>query len=448
MTPHQRQRTLELLRSHLVPVSALDVGPVLAQVGEASIVLLGEATAGTREFYRLRVEITQRLITEFDFDAIALDADWTDALRVSRYVQGGRQDIDAVDSSPDAALRGFAHFPRWAWRNGEFASLVEWLHAYNQGLPEDALRIGVYGLDLFRRHASLDSVLHAIEDSHPASARRAHERAAQWDHVAPDAAAGGRDRWPLVFDDSEALVQQLCLAQAEIDPWLHADEVAAADERFYLEQQERAARAAERHYRALLDAPMPFWNQHDRQLAMTLDALRAFLSAERDRPAKLIVWAHNLRIGDARATALGDRGAMNFGQLARQRFGRRHVSLLGFTSHRGTVTAATGWDAAPQTMTVPESRDDSIEHLLHDCGEPDFMLPMPPVAHALDTPLLQRAIGAVYRPHSERVSHVFSARLAAQFDAVIHLDETAAVRPLDEPTEAPQPAEATFTSAP
>jgi erythromycin esterase-like protein len=425
--------TLDLVRAHAQILHADEhYTEVLRHIGAASLVLLGEATHGTREFYQARAEISKRLITEQGFDAIAVEADWPDALRVSRYVQHVSHEKTA-----DEALGGFERFPRWMWRNTEVLDFIYWLRLHNLGIASPAQRIGFFGLDIYSLHKSIAAVLRYLDALDPDAARHARERYGCFDHLAehPQRYAHAT-MLGLRPDCEEAVVRQLTALHAQASEFLLHGGPHAADELFYAQQNARVAKNAEAYYRAMFRGRDTSWNVRDAHMAETLQALRAHLSERTGHPAKIIVWAHNSHIGDARATEMGQHGQLNLGQLVREHYAANEVSLIGFTTYGGTVTAAPNWDAAPELKAVNPARADSIEGLLHETGLGNFFLPLRNTHHdefpaVLSAPYKERAIGVVYLPHSETVSHYFEADVTQQFDALIHFDQTHAVKPLD-----------------
>ncbi|HEX7058479.1 MAG TPA: erythromycin esterase family protein [Solirubrobacterales bacterium] len=401
-----------------------DYDDLIALIGDAGVVLLGEASHGTHEFYRERALITRRLIEERGFRAVAVEADWPDAYRVNRYVRGAAEDADAEE-----ALRGFRRFPTWMWRNAEVLDFVGWLRAHNEGMSEAAS--GFYGLDLYSLYASTAEVIRYLEGVDPSAAERARRRYACFEQFGDEQAYGHAVGFGISESCRRGVVAQLTELQRDADAYLRRDGIAAEDEQFYAEQNARLVASAEEYYRSMFADRETSWNLRDRHMADTLRRLRRHLERHGE-PARIVVWEHNSHIGDARMTEMGSRGELNVGQLARECW-PDEVALVGFTTYTGTVTAASAWDAPAERKRVLPALPGSYEALFHQVGEPRFLVDLltGATAEALRSPRLERAIGVIYRPESERVSHYFRARLAGQFDAVIHIDETRAVEPLE-----------------
>lgn len=401
--------------------------PLIGRIGEARFALLGEASHGTHEFYRERAEITKRLITERKFTAVAVEADWPDAYRLNRYVRGAGDDVDAVD-----ALADFRRFPTWMWRNAVVVEFIEWLRAHNDGLPPGVEKVGFYGLDLYSLHASMKAVLRYLEKVDPEAAIQARERYACFDHVGEDTQAYGlMTRLNLSKSCEEEVVNQLLELQRRATDRMRRGG-ALDDHLFYAEQNARLVKNAEAYYRSVFLEAVSSWNLRDRHMAETLDALVSYLDRKAGR-AKIAVWEHNSHLGDARATEMGRRGELNVGQLTREKYPDDAV-LIGFTTHRGTVTAASDWGGSAERKRVRPALAGSYEALFHASGRDRFLLIMDDsdvVVRQLGVPRLERAIGVIYRPETERQSHYFQARLPDQFDAVVHFDETRAVKPLE-----------------
>jgi erythromycin esterase-like protein len=420
----------DALRSAVHPLSGAssDYDPLLALIGDRRIVLLGEASHGTHEFYAARAAITQRLITEKGFTAVAVEADWPHAYRVNRYVRSMGD-----DGSADAALAGFGRFPTWMWRNTVVRDWVEWLRTYNREQKTYASAVGFYGLDLYSLHTSIREVLGYLDAVDPQAAQRARSRYSCFEHFGEDPQAYGyAARFDLDRSCEDEVVTQLVELQRRAGEYAHRDGQAAEEEFFYAEQNARLAKDAEVYYRAMFGGRVSAWNVRDTHMADTLDALLRHLDRHGGQ-TKVVVWAHNSHLGDARATEQGQEGELNLGQLVRERYDDAAV-LVGFSTYTGTVTAASDWDAPPERKRVRPGLPGSYEQLFHDLGVDRFLLRLreeKELASLLQPWRLQRAIGVVYRPQTERRSHYFHVRLPDQFDVMLHFDHTRAVEPLD-----------------
>jgi erythromycin esterase-like protein/predicted phosphoribosyltransferase len=433
-SPTADSALIKALRETAYPLagSARDFDPLIGRIGNARFALLGEASHGTHEFYRERAEITKRLIEEKNFNAVAVEADWPDAYRINRYVRGFTDDVDAME-----ALADFRRFPTWMWRNTVVVEFIEWLRAYNDTLPPGVEKTGFYGLDLYSLHASMKAVLRYLEKVDPDAAIRARERYACFDHVGEDTQAYGlMTRLNLSKSCEEEVVGQLLELQRRAADAERRDGGLADDELFYAEQNARLVKNAEAYYRTMFLEEVSSWNLRDRHMAETLDALVSHLDRKAGR-AKLAVWEHNSHLGDARATEMGQRGELNVGQLTREKYAGEAV-LVGFTTHHGTVTAASDWGKSAERKHVRPALAGSFEALFHAVRRDRFLLILNDsdrMAQQLGVARLERAIGVIYRPETERQSHYFRARLADQFDAVLHFDETRAVKPLESTAE-------------
>lgn len=388
-------------------------------------VLLGEATHGTREFYRLRAELTRRLIAEQGFEAVAVEGDWPDAWRVNRFVQGGSGD------SADTALADFERFPEWMWRNHEVRTFITWLREYNIKLPA-ARRVGFYGLDMYSLYRSADAVIAYLERVAPEEAARARERYAALDHVREPEAYGYRAAFGGRTGGREGALEQLRLLRTAESEYLSKNGLAALDEQFFAERNAAVVVSAEAYYRAMFGRRVNTWNLRDTHMRDTLLALADYRRRRGGR-GRVVVWAHNSHVGDARATEMHAGGEWNLGQLVREQLGDAAL-LIGFTTYTGHVSAATEWGGEVEYQWVRPALPESYEHLFHSTRLDRFFLPLrEPAGERLHESMLERAIGVIYAPHTERASHYFEASLAAQFDALFHLDETEALEPLSAP---------------
>jgi erythromycin esterase-like protein len=399
-----------------------DFDPLVERAAATRFALIGEATHGTEEFYRERAELTKRLIAESGFTAVAVEADWPDAYRVNRFVRG-----ETDDRSAEEALSDFRRFPVWMWRNTVVAGFVGWLREWNDALPDGAPKVGFYGLDLYSLHSSAEAVIAYLDKVDPEAAQRARERYRCFDQFGRDpqiyayeAGIGGAEPC------EPQVVEQLVELRNEAGRLAARDGGIAADGQFYAEQNARLVVNAERYYRAMFRGGVQSWNLRDQHMVETLEELTAHLERKGGGPVKVAVWEHNSHLGDNRATEVGHAGQLNVGQLMRERH-QADTLLVGFTTYTGTVTAASDWDGPAERKQVRRALPGSWEELFHEQGVPAFLLDTADVRGRR----LERAIGVVYRPETERISHYFNARLADQFDAVIHLDETHALEPLE-----------------
>ena len=414
--------------AHPITGNADDYDLLLELIGDAQVVLLGEASHGTHEFYRERARITSRLIEEEGFAAVAVEADWPDAYRVNRWVRGCSDDRDGVQ-----ALGEFERFPRWMWRNRDVLEFIDRLQCHNAEQPENR-RAGFYGLDLYSLYASMQEVIRFLEKVDPAAAERARYRYSCFDAFGEDTQAYGyAAEFGVTRSCEDQALQQLLEVQRGRAELAQSGGRVPEDDLFYTEQNARLVRNAEEYYRTMFRGRVDSWNLRDRHMSETLEALIRHLGRG-GRRARIVVWEHNSHIGDACATEMGRLGEWNVGQLTRERMGDEAM-LIGFTTYSGTVTAASDWDGPAERKRVRPALPESFEALFHTVGIPDFLLPLrgdSRMAEALAKPRLERAIGVIYRPETERASHYFEARLTDQFDAVIHIDQTSAVEPLDQ----------------
>lgn len=416
---------LTAIRNHSIPAPGGGVSDeMLANlVGDARFVLIGEASHGTHEFYAARAHMTRRLIEEHGFCAVAVEADWPDAYRVNRYVRH-----TGTDATADAALAGFERFPQWMWRNTVVRDFVQWLREHNS---RQQAPVGFFGLDLYSLRRSMTEVINYLDRRDPEAAQRARARYSCFEHVTDEQRYGYTAAFGVGQSCEDEVVAQLAeLQQLDLD-LVRRDGMAEDDERFYARQNARLVTAAEQYYRTMFTGHTASWNLRDRHMLDTLRELADHLDELHDR-ARIVVWAHNSHLGDARATELGDAGQLNLGQLVREHYPDQSATI-GFTTYIGTVTAADQWDDPARTIEVRPALPGSIEALFHHADRNDFLLSRTANGQSAlpASPLLQRAIGVIYRPATERQSHYFLARPADQYDALIHIDTTTALKPLE-----------------
>jgi erythromycin esterase-like protein len=426
---------IEDIRKHAIALSgqASDYTALCELVGDARYVLIGEATHGTEEFYRTRAELTKYLIKYAGFSAVAVEGDWPDCYRANRYVRGEENLHNA-----HSALAEFTRFPSWMWRNEVMVEFLDWMRGYNEKKHPAQNKAGFYGLDLYSLYASIQAVIAYLEKVDPSAAERARRYYACFDHgrrLAEDPQEYGYAATFGVTPTCERqAVEQLVELRQHSYNYMKRDGFVAEDEFFYAEQNAKIVLDAEKYYREMFKGRVSSWNLRDKHMVETLFALSDHLSKQRDEQAKIVVWAHNSHVGDARATEMGTQGEWNIGQLVREAHGNDSM-LIGFSTYRGTVTAASNWDGPAQQKIVLPAMKESYEALFHEVGIKDFLLVLRG-SHALNKHLdlsrLQRAIGVLYLPETERQSHYYFSKLPEQFDAIIHLDTTHALKPLEE----------------
>ena len=426
---------VSLVSSHAVQLRADEISDydhLIESIGDARFVLIGEASHGTHEFYRERAQITKRLIREKGFRAVAVEADFPDAARVDRYVRGIGDDADAVD-----ALAGFKRFPAWMWRNAVVLDFVGWLRSYNDDLPASESKIGFFGLDLYSLHSSIEAVVGYLNKIDPDAAARARERYSCFDHFGEDTQSYGyATAFGIAPSCEDEVISQLTELHRRAYEFASRDGRVAEDEFFTAEQNARLVKNAEQYYRTMYRSDVSSWNLRDQHMVETLVSLEKHLE-KTSFPAKIVVWEHNSHLGDARATEMGRAGEWNVGQLVREIYGDA-AYLIGFTTYNGSVTAATNWGDAAERKRVRNAIPGSVESLFHGIGQDRFYLTFgrnEELDFQLRRPMLERAIGVIYRPETERQSHYFETRLADQFNAVIHIDETRAIEPLERTAE-------------
>lgn len=419
--PHRSRATLAR-EAVTVAGGPADYDALLDMVSGRPLVMLGESTHGTHEFYAMRAGISRRLIEERGFDAVLIEGDWPQAQRLNRFVSG------ASDDGVLEAFADFQRFPAWMWRNQEMLEFVAWLRDYNVSVA-GRRPVRLHGMDLYSLYQSAQAVIDHLEQVDPGQAREARRLYVALDHVRDPQRYGYEANAGLRPDCHEAAVELLAnLVRIRSGLPGGGD---LREDHFSAERNAAALLSAERFYRAMFSGRTNTWNLRDSHMASTLFALRRHLRAS-GREGKIVVWAHNSHVGDSRATQMGERGEWNLGQLVREQLGPDNVLLVGFTTYTGQVIAARDWDAPAERRWVRPAHADSYEALLHATGRDRFFLPLlGPTADAVEDARLERAIGVVYRPDSELASHYFSAQLASQFDAVFHVDETSALVPLD-----------------
>ena len=400
-------------------LESADLDPLLERIGEARLVLIGEASHGTSEFYKMRSRITSELIAKKDFKLVAIEGDWPDAARIDHYVRHF--------DYPPSEWTAFARFPTWMWRNNEVRVFVDWLRLHNAGMAHDE-RVAFHGLDLYSLYSSIRSILKYLDEVDPAAANLARQRYGCLTPWQADPATYGRAALTGSYRSCEKEVVHML-----IDLSGKHREYAEHDGERFLDavQNARLVANAERYYRVMYYGSRESWNLRDTYMFDTLKLVQGFHRPDN----KAIVWAHNSHVGNAAATEMSARGEINIGQLCREEFGDS-VYSIGFGTDSGTVAAASDWDGPMEVKEVQPSQRGSYERLFHDVGLPGFLLGLRHISSsalrdAVSKPRLERAIGVIYRPETELASHYFQAALPQQFDEYVWIDRTQAVQPFE-----------------
>ncbi len=395
-----------------------DLDPMLERIGDARIVLIGEASHGTSEFYRMRARITKRLIEDKGFTIVAAEADWPDAARIDHYVR--HRDV------PPSDWQAFARFPTWMWRNEETREFIDWLHGHNKPKAYD-FRCGFYGLDLYSMYVSVRAIMDYLQDVDPDMAMIAQHRYGCLSPWEADPAAYGHAALTGAYKNCEPSITKML-----VDLYAKRQEYVLQDGERFLDATQNAQLVtnAERYYRIMYYGSRASWNLRDGHMFETLQNLLAFHGPQ----SRAVVWAHNSHIGDASATEMSARGEHNVGELCRKGFPTQTFHI-GFGTDHGTVAAASAWNGPMEVKSIQPSHPQSYERQFHLTNTPGLILPMR-TGHELDVvtelanPRLERAIGVIYRPETELASHYFEAVLPKQFDEYIWIDKTSAISPL------------------
>jgi erythromycin esterase-like protein len=397
-----------------------DLKPLFDKIGDARIVMLGEASHGTHEYYTWRTYISKRLIEEKGFNFIAVEGDWPDSYRLNRFIKG----YDTQSKNAFEVLHAFNRWPTWMWANWEIVGLAAWMHKHNNGLPANK-KVGFYGLDVYSLWESMDSIMKYLKKTDKAALKVAEEAYRCFEPYKKDEGQSYARASQFVPEICEAEVVELLREIQKKLPTYNTD----YENVFSAEQNALVAVNAERYYRAMIRGGPHSWNVRDKHMADTLDRLLKFHGEN----SKVIVWEHNTHIGDARATDMADEGMYNIGELARMQHHDKGVYLVGFGSYKGTVMAGNSWGAKMKSMQLPEARKGSWEYLLHQPGGKDKLLLMDDFMSNdtfMENHIGHRAVGVVYNPQFEQYGNYVPTILPLRYDAFIFLDETRALHPL------------------
>jgi len=407
--------------------SEKDLDVLMEQIGDARVVLLGEASHGTAEYYTWRTAISKRLIQEKGFDFIAVEGEWADSYRVNNFIKGGKQDSAAVVQ----LLKQYNRWPTWMWGNYEVASLVHWLNNYNQAQGTNN-KIGFFGLDVYCLWESMAELMPHIKNADPAiqqAANKVHNCFQPYSADAYQYALAVRDASASCKGETNRLWQSI--------KKVTGDDVAKNEQGFLMQQNALVALNGENYYRTMVSDDAASWNIRDQHMNLTLKRLLQL----HGKNSKAIVWEHNTHVGDAKYTDMSRAGQTNVGELARKEYGENNVFIVGFGSYQGTVIAADNWGSDIKVMNVPEAKEDSWEYILHQLSIPDKIILSKDIRNNRDLNrwIGHRAIGVVYHPQREQFGNYVPSILPRRYDAFIFIDKTTALHPLQTPVNTKEP---------
>ncbi len=400
--------------------SKADLDPLFKQIGDARIVMLGEASHGTHEYYTWRTHISKYLIENKGFNCIAVEGDWPDCYRLNRFIKGYDQD----NKSALKVLQGFKRWPTWMWANWETVALADWMKTYNTGLPVNK-KVGFYGLDVYSLYESMESIMEYLRKTDPLSLKIAQEAYQCFEPFRKDEGQSYASASQFVPELCQQEVIELLRQIQQKIPTYNSDH----ENVFSTGQNARIAVQAEQYYRAMIGGGPHSWNIRDRHMADTMERLLAFHGEN----SKIIVWAHNTHVGDARATDMSEEGMYNIGELARIHHNEKGVFLVGFGSYSGKVIAGRKWGAPMQTMELPEARNGSWEYILHHAGKENKLLIMEDYTNMdafMERHIGHRAVGVVYNAQYEQYGNYVPSILPLRYDAFVFLDKTRDLYPL------------------
>lgn len=418
LTSLERNKTVEKYAKGEITYlnSVQDLNPLLKRIGDARIVMLGEASHGTHEYYTWRAQISKRLINELGFNFVAVEGDWPDCYKINRYIKDYKKaGLNALE-----VLNQFERWPTWMWANWEMKAFTEWLKQHNQGKAHNQ-QAGFYGLDVYSLWDSILSIIAYLDKVDPEAANNARQAAKCFEPYESDFASYGRST-RIVPEGCENEVISLLQEIVKKMPIYDSDQEAV----FSTQQNAYVAVNAEKYYRSMIEFGPESWNIRDRHMADTLDRLLL----HHGEGSKAIIWEHNTHIGDARATSMSKRGLINIGQVIREKYDEENVVLVGFGSYHGSVIAGEQWGATMQKMPVPPARNDSWEALLHQVEERDLLMVFDQDEEQPKKSIGHRAIGVVYDPHQEQFGNYVPSLIPYRYDAFIHIDESKALHPL------------------
>ncbi|KAI0335983.1 hypothetical protein GY45DRAFT_1316007 [Cubamyces sp. BRFM 1775] len=471
-----REKELFGAHAHRLSWSSSSYDPIINAIGDAQVVLIGDGSHGTYEFYAHRANLTQRLIEEKGFTAIAVEADWPDAFRINRYIHGGALGDSTKIKNARDSLAEFERFPKWMWKNEVMPPFIAYLKQHNERILNEtndpSETVSFYGMDLYSLHRSAQQVIEYLEKVDPEGAKAARKRYNCFERFGEDTMRYAYEtQFGLKKDCHREVIENLKNLLVNRHKILEHELGRDAnghphEEQFVAEMNALVVKDAEEYYRTMMTEDVLSWNLRDEHFARTVASIAQFLAPSDSGPgrAKIVVWAHNSHIGDARATDMGRRrGEINIGQRCREIFGDDKVFNIGFLTNRGTVTASHNWDEPPYLQRMNPPIDNSLEAIFDKWADMDTFI----VTHKiitddkgktkkikvseelsdfLDRPRYQRFIGVIYRRLTEVPSHYSKCSAAKQFDCIAHVRESRGIEPLEsENTWKGQKAEADLT---
>lgn len=425
------------IKKHAIPMKGqmTDYDDIISAAKDKIFVMIGCTTHGTKEFYRTRAEITGRLIQDMHFDALAIESDWQGALRINNFTQS------LINESAEDALSGFNQFPTWLWRNNEIINFIEWLRIYNTTYrkPEkdNDAPVNTYGIDIYGMKATLNALLNYLNQVDSVAAKRARRRFKCLENfINPLTSEGPLPEFDLNDSCAHDAAMQLFELRRKADEYIKKEYPDAENAYFHAKQNANILCHAEEYYRSIMHGDPDSWNIRNRHMFETLEDLAHHLGTRLGRPPRIAVWAHNAHIGNARATEMNKRGELNVGQLIEDKYKDKSL-LIGITGSCGTVLAADNWDEPGRVKKMNRPLPGSYEELFYGLKNRGFVLDLRDnnaAVAGLVVPRLQRSIGVIYKPETERYSHYLEVCLPEQFNFLLHFDETTAIKPLDTQT--------------
>ncbi len=407
------------IQSYSIPYKQeKDLDSIVQAIGDAKIVLLGEASHGTSEFYTVRAELSKRLIEEKGFTIITVEGDWPASQAVNSYIKG----YDHQTSSKEV-LESYKRWPTWMWANEEIVEFITWLKQFNEGMSSSSEQVGFYGLDVYSLWESMEEVLHYLKETNSPELELAQKAFSCFEPFGEDSQQYAISAGLLSDDCTKEVVNLLTSIRKKKHEYEHFEEELSLN----LEMNALVLKNAEHYYKTMVVDDHGSWNIRDEHMVEVLQSVMNYYGEK----AKVIVWEHNTHVGDARATDMAEEGMVNVGQLVREQHNEEDVYIVGFGTNRGRVIASSGWGQNIEEMVVPKAVKGSWEHLLHQAGPYNQILLFDDENRALfNNTIGHRAIGVVYNPRYEQYGNYVPTKVSERYDAFIYIEETTALKPL------------------